>query len=339
MSKSLASLSRLNIVLRDIQCSENTMPVEALLFDTQDLDYAQEKVSEVYCPYRFSLGNNKEGPAGMFTLPGEHIVLSWFAYGADILIEPESFSDFVLTLTTLSGESVIHSSNIVKPGHENAMAVISADDSPRFRYSSDNVQLGVRIDARYMDALWLRFSGGESKFRSFVLFGDEWNKRWLASVEMLRQLLLPTTPASTRHMLLPRAEELLVLQLLAERWSGFTDKHLGGVAKKNLPAYLRRAVEHINENIDSPLTLVEIASAAQCSIRTLQRVFHDWRQIGIMQYVKEVRLQRVREDLLQSEINSVTEVATRWGFFHLSQFAADYRKKYGELPSETRRRL
>ncbi|EPN2807075.1 AraC family transcriptional regulator [Serratia marcescens] len=339
MSKSLASLSRLDIVLRDIQCSDNIMPAEALLFDTQDLDYAQEKVSEVYCPYRFSLGEKNEGSAGMFSLPGEHIVLSWFAYGADILIEPESFSDFVLTLTTLSGKSVIDSSNIVKPSHENAMAVISADDLPRFRYSSDNVQLGVRIDARYMDALWLRFSGGESEFRSFVLFGDDWNKRWLASVEMLRQLLLPTTPVVTRNMLLPRAEELLVLHLLAERWSGFTNNHSGETAKRSLPAYLRRAVEFINENIGSTLTLAGIARAAQCSIRTLQRAFHDWRQIGIMQYVKEVRLQRAREDLLRSDINSVTEVATRWGFFHLSQFAADYRKQYGELPSETRRRL
>lgn len=338
MSKSLASFSRLDIALRNTQCSDNTMPAEALLFDTQDLDYAQEKVSEVYCPYRFSLGEKNEGNAGMFSLPGENIVLSWFAYGTDILIEPENFSDFILTLTTLSGESVIHSTNIVKPGHENSTVVIAADDSPRFLYSSDNVQLGVRIDARYMDALWLRFSEGEGEFCSFVLLGGEWNKRWLASVEMLRQLRLPTIPAATRNMLLPRAEELLVLQLLAERWAGFTDKHSRGTSKQNLPAYLRRSVEYINENIDSPLTLSEIASAAQCSIRTLQRVFHSWRQIGIMQYVKEVRLRKVREDLLQSEISSVTEVATRWGFFHLSQFAADYRKQYGELPSETRRR-
>lgn len=56
MSKSLASFSRLDIALRNTQCSDNIMPAEALLFDTQDLDYAQEKVSEVYCPYRFSLG-------------------------------------------------------------------------------------------------------------------------------------------------------------------------------------------------------------------------------------------------------------------------------------------
>jgi AraC family ethanolamine operon transcriptional activator len=31
----------------------------------------------------------------------------------------------------------------------------------------------------------------------------------------------------------------------------------------------------------------------------------------------------------------VTELACRWGFFHLSNFAADYWRQFGERPSET----
>ena len=51
------------------------------------------------------------------------------------------------------------------------------------------------------------------------------------------------------------------------------------------------------------------------------------------------RLRRVRFDLenAQGEI-SVTETALRWGFSHLGRFAADYRKTFGERPSETARR-
>ena len=31
----------------------------------------------------------------------------------------------------------------------------------------------------------------------------------------------------------------------------------------------------------------------------------------------------------------VANVANRWGFWHLGQFAADYREQFGELPSHT----
>jgi AraC-like DNA-binding protein len=34
----------------------------------------------------------------------------------------------------------------------------------------------------------------------------------------------------------------------------------------------------------------------------------------------------------------VHDVATRWGFWNLGEFAADYRRQFGELPSETLRR-
>jgi AraC family ethanolamine operon transcriptional activator len=29
--------------------------------------------------------------------------------------------------------------------------------------------------------------------------------------------------------------------------------------------------------------------------------------------------------------------ANNWGFWHMDRFAADYRRQFGELPSETRR--
>jgi len=34
---------------------------------------------------------------------------------------------------------------------------------------------------------------------------------------------------------------------------------------------------------------------------------------------------------------NIVDVASRWGFWHMGQLAADYRKHFGELPSETLR--
>ncbi len=47
----------------------------------------------------------------------------------------------------------------------------------------------------------------------------------------------------------------------------------------------------------------------------------------------------VRGQLLtaRDEGKTVTVIATEYGFFHLGQFAVDYRKMFGESPSETLR--
>jgi len=34
----------------------------------------------------------------------------------------------------------------------------------------------------------------------------------------------------------------------------------------------------------------------------------------------------------------VADVANEWGFWHMGQFVADYRRRFGERPSETLRR-
>ena len=50
------------------------------------------------------------------------------------------------------------------------------------------------------------------------------------------------------------------------------------------------------------------------------------------------RLNAVRQDLKSSEPDDATvaEIAGRWGFWHTGNFAADYSRQFGELPSQTR---
>ena len=58
-----------------------------------------------------------------------------------------------------------------------------------------------------------------------------------------------------------------------------------------------------------------------------------------MEAVRRERLQRVHRDLLTAAAGDrVTDAAMRWGFFHLGRFSSAYAARFGELPSETRRR-
>jgi len=74
------------------------------------------------------------------------------------------------------------------------------------------------------------------------------------------------------------------------------------------------------------------------SRRTLQTCFDDVLGISPAQYLRVVRLNEVRRRLTQSNHKRIADVAAEWGFSHMSQFAVDYRKLFGESPSETLQR-
>jgi AraC-like DNA-binding protein len=100
------------------------------------------------------------------------------------------------------------------------------------------------------------------------------------------------------------------------------------------PRHLRRALEFIDDNLGEPVTLGDIASAAECSARTLSDAFREHFDRSPMAFTKDRRLERVRSDLLTGS-DQVSTAAYRWGFTNLGRFAALYEHRYGELPSAT----
>ncbi|ALD91035.1 AraC family transcriptional regulator [Cupriavidus gilardii CR3] len=104
------------------------------------------------------------------------------------------------------------------------------------------------------------------------------------------------------------------------------------------PRHVRRAIEYIHANARAALGLADIALAARVSIRTLQAGFARFKGFTPMGYVKRVRLEGVHADLRTAGAEqSIADIARRWGFSHLGQFARDYRMAFGETPSQTRR--
>lgn len=88
-----------------------------------------------------------------------------------------------------------------------------------------------------------------------------------------------------------------------------------------------------------PVYLNELCVAARVSERTLHYVFQ--RQFGIspMKFLKLLRLHLLREILMttSTENVSINEAALETGLWRLARYAQDYKKLFGELPSETAR--
>ncbi|WP_375426307.1 helix-turn-helix transcriptional regulator [uncultured Friedmanniella sp.] len=103
---------------------------------------------------------------------------------------------------------------------------------------------------------------------------------------------------------------------------------------------LRQAVKYIEENAHRAIGISDIATACQRGPRALQLAFRRGADTTPWAYVRSVRLDRARRDLLRGDPTSetVSAVAHRWGFSNRSRFSTEYRTAYGESPGATLRR-
>lgn len=90
---------------------------------------------------------------------------------------------------------------------------------------------------------------------------------------------------------------------------------------------------------DMPVTILDLSARLRTSQRTIQKSFHAVTQTTPVDYLRSIRLNAVRRQLLSTSAPalSVGQAAANWGFFHLSHFATAYKCLFGELPSQTRR--
>jgi AraC family ethanolamine operon transcriptional activator len=99
---------------------------------------------------------------------------------------------------------------------------------------------------------------------------------------------------------------------------------------------IARCLEVIEASDPSELTVAGLAREVGVSERALQHAFAKWFQLTPKTYLKTRQLIAVRRRLRRAPKGTrVSEIAGACGFWHLGQFAADYRGMFGELPSQT----
>ena len=99
---------------------------------------------------------------------------------------------------------------------------------------------------------------------------------------------------------------------------------------------LNQAIELINDSELSISSVSELCAETKVSERTLEYAFKERFQIAPKQYIKSIRLHRVREELIRNRGSktNISAVAGKFGFWHMGQFASDFYKQFGILPSQ-----
>jgi len=100
---------------------------------------------------------------------------------------------------------------------------------------------------------------------------------------------------------------------------------------------MRRFEDFIEQNQGLPLYISDVCAAVGVPERTLRKYCLDQLGMAPRRYLVLRRMSQARRVLQRGDGASVTEIAMDHGFGELGRFAVNYRRLFGESPSETLR--
>ncbi|OHV80634.1 AraC family transcriptional regulator [Ensifer sp. LCM 4579] len=159
-----------------------------------------------------------------------------------------------------------------------------------------------------------------------------------ASMAWLLQGLKNPELASLDNMAAATSFSHLVQDLLLELWphnhSHLFERRLAAPSRRQVKA----AINYIHEHAREAPSTVDVAQASGVSLRALQQAFREATGKTILEYMRDVRLQRAKDELLEHRDEPLADIARRWGFSNVGRFSRQFFEAFGEMPSHMRRR-
>ncbi len=309
---------------------------ENLLFSSQDLDEVRLTVARIMRPHALKLDNNADRlEARMYHMALGDLSLSRLSYGASITIEPEPHETFFLVTMPVRGKANFEHGGqqvVLNPG---VAAVLSPDDATRMHWHSGNEQLILRLSRALVERTLVGHIG--QRLAQPLRFDLAFHWRNAGPWPLLLQYLaecMNHRQVMQQKLVLDQIEHMVAATLLATQrhnYSCFTIPKAPGV----LPRQIKRAQEYMQAHAHEHLTAEILAKEVGISVRSIQAGFKEFLGCSPSRYLRDLRLDRVRAELIKGAEGNVAAVALRWGFEHLGRFSSYYKERFGELPRQT----
>jgi AraC-like DNA-binding protein len=314
------------------------------LYRTRDPDEAAAAISDAYAPATLEPhGRSRDFVLDLqlSRLPGMNVGRT--AFGTDVQILAPPRPCYVVCFAP-------HGCLDVGRGREGRTitgprgSVIHSDELAWFeRWSPDCELVSIRIDHTELERKLTQLLGHAPnqviQFDLAFRFDDPAKASLVRALTLLQAEcaqpagLLTNTPAAAATV-----TDLVVTSLLLSQPNDFSER-LARPAKPSPPNTIHAARELIETEPMRISSVGQLAEAVHTSIRSLEEGFA--RHIGMppMTYLRQVKLNRVRTDLLAATPGECTtaNIAQRWGFTHYGRFASAYRALYNEGPAQTLR--
>jgi AraC-like DNA-binding protein len=269
-----------------------------------------------------------------------HLTLTTIGYvrfGTTVSVDPGDLSAYHVNVV-LSGTVDSRCGDQKAIASPRVAAVFSPDRHTQLpRWDADAAQLSIKFPRTRVEqelgALLGRQVVKPIEFRLALPVDGGAGRRWMSILSALLQSVDGLgTAAELRH--LESLERSLISGLLISQVHSYTEDLATDPSRGAPQTAIDRVVEAIQRAPDRGYTLADLARFAGTSARSLQYGFQERYGTTPMRYLRQVRLDRARDDLAQDH-GSVADVAYHWGFTNLGRFARAYRDRFGEFPGGT----
>ena len=99
---------------------------------------------------------------------------------------------------------------------------------------------------------------------------------------------------------------------------------------------VHRCHDYVSSAEGSAASIVDICEMLKIPHRTLNYSFRKATGISPVNYLRAIKLNAARRELLTSHL-PITDIAANYGFYHMGYFSKEYRRLFGDTPSMTRK--
>jgi AraC-like DNA-binding protein len=322
------------------------------LFASRDIDETRESVARVFCPHELApLHRERTLDACHHNAPlYRDASLNYVQYGAAVRIEPGYLGSFYLLQIPLRGGASVRCGAQHVESHPLLASFPSPTEALSMRWEADSPQLIVKMDRealrRRLESLLQAPLGEPLVFDLAADLSTPSAQAVVSFIAYLRSVFDSDAPWLARGLLAEQAENHLLTSMLlclphnhsARLQAG---REFAAGRSSVLPRIVRRAQEYLRAHADAPIALADVCAHVGVGARSLQMAFQRHLGTSPMGFLRDLRLDLVHQTLLASHAEAperrpkVMDVAARYGFLHLGHFAARYRHRFAQAPSET----
>jgi AraC-like DNA-binding protein len=226
---------------------------------------------------------------------------------------------------------VTKNQNVIVKANPEYVTYVSLPNNVQLRYLAINIDANC-TNIRFENPILLLRKNLQDNFRleKENMFHAHFGNFSLNVVQAIEEFYNLKATGAVKRIL----SETIILKVLGyqleEYEQSLKDEKLNGLQKTDFEK-LQRTVQYIENNLSKKHTIRSLTSMSGMTEKQLQRSFKKVFRYTPIQFVNELRLEKSRELLLKSDLNS-KEITYKLGFSNTSYFTLLFKKKFGLTP-------